>query len=117
MSDIIFEPEFNKFIVFAGQQKLGVTEDFDVYDVYSTEGYSVGIVLQKKDGKYYTTAYRISPFGAGFLIIDVLLGKNVISEISSDSDLNLSLNVGDNFIQVRRDIITSITYRQKYIGV
>lgn len=117
MSDIIFEPELNKFIVFAGQQKLGVTEDFDVYDVYSTEGYSVGIVLQKKDGKYYTTAYRISPFGAGFLIIDVLLGKNVISEISSDSDLNLSLNVGDNFIQVRRDIITSITYRQKYIGV
>ena len=117
MTDIIFEPELNKFIVFAGEQKLGVTEDFNVYDVYTTEGYSVGIVLQKKDGKYYTTAYRVSPYGAGFLIIDVLLGKNVISELSSDSDLNLSLNVGDNFIQVRRDIITSITYRQKYIGV
>ena len=47
-------------------------------------------------------------------------GENLINSLSSDSDINLNLDVGDNSILLSCDegvLNTKLSFRQKYIGV
>jgi hypothetical protein len=47
-------------------------------------------------------------------------GENLINSLSSDSDINLNLDVGDNSILLSCDegvLNAKLSFRQKYIGV
>ena len=60
--------------------------------------------------------------GNGALLASSVLGKeeNIISSLSSDSDVGLGLEVGNNILLLTSDSGTVrgvISFRQKYIGV
>lgn len=55
-----------------------------------------------------------------FIELKLQKGENIISEISSNSDMTLGLEVGENEIRISCEegfLMGKISYRQKYIGV
>ena len=98
-----------------------------------------GNVIESSDGKNWTSCesnisqtlmcvifiknlntFIISGYYGTILMLDSAIGNNLISFLSSDSDMTLGLEIGTNVLILSKSAGTlngRIVYRQKYIGV
>ena len=69
---------------------------------------------------YLIKLFVITSYDGSILMSENILSENLISSLSSNSDMSLNLKVGENEILLNRssgNLNGNISYRQKYIGV
>lgn len=110
----IFLSETKKLIALSADEKVyqsndGYTfsETTEKYPVLTSSAWAIGKTNIYLTGRAFFKSYTQSE-------------ENIIDKLSSDSDMGLSLDTGNNTISISADsgsVECEISYRQKYIGV
>jgi len=110
----IFDNTLQKFCVFGSSGYFAISENGYNWQVIDT-GFSITIkYVLYNNNTYYLSLYSMTAksFYEGQI--------NIISTITSDSDMNLGIETGNNTLVFTYDeglATATISYRQKYIGV
>lgn len=116
---VIYDAE--KKLYFAGGNDtgtayIGFSKDLDNWErIKGTEDFTNGIAIYSNGFGTYLLKITYGNYNVAFTDLDVV--QNRISKLTSNSDLNLGLIVGENVIIISDSTKCDIKYRQKYIGV
>jgi hypothetical protein len=107
--------EYNTLIILTEEDgvyfvNVGTMEKKHIINVETDESFFDGVF-------YHNKMYLIS--NIAIYQTDVIFEDNIINKITSDSDLSLNLEKGENLIgyEGSKDFTLNVKYNQKYIGV
>lgn len=114
---IVYDEYSGLFIAAGYNQTILISADGINWSIYSENGtYDLFMLFyDEKTKKVIAGGESGIMFGSYFL-----LAENQIQNISSDSDMNFNLKVGDNQLRLNKSsgsFRARVTYRQKYLGV
>ena len=117
MNDVSYSNELNMFVAINTSGVILISQDIENWELFE-----LGITIELANVLYsdlYNTFIITGNNGAIFNSFFSAI-ENQIQNISSDSDMNLSLMIGNNTFRLTRQsgiVNAKISYRQKYIGV
>ena len=126
--DITFDAEKHRYLVvgqyqdYWANQKVLIAESKDLIHWEKFEGLEdlqggvIEQIITDGNGKYVMQIYWVG-YEYNIAVSDLKTFQNEISNITKESDLSLSLAVGDNHILISDKTMCKVKYRQKYIGV
>lgn len=117
MNDVSYSNELNMFVAINTSGVILISQDIENWELFE-----LGISIELANVLYsdlYNTFIIAGSNGAIFNSFFSAI-ENQIQNLSSDSDMNLSLMIGNNTLRLTRQsgiVNAKISYRQKYIGV
>ena len=115
LQGIAYSPRMRMFIITSESNNILVSFDGKNWSTKRLNIYSYAIIYSKKIDKFI-----IGCFTGALMYSEYTPEENLISKLSSDSDVGMNLAIGDNHFIGNYDegsLTILVKYRQKYIGV